>query len=82
MLLKDQKTSGWAPQEHGQQETVHLHSAGTARKGSFLFPTRLVGETSKKLTKPVEQTLPLRCLPYVKALLLQGFLNLLVMDNF
>src|SRR5258708_16853469 len=59
-----------------------LHSPGTARKGPFLFPTRSVGETSKKLPKRLEQTLPLRFLPCVKAVLLQGFLNLLVMDNF
>src|SRR5258708_30312617 len=59
-----------------------FHSAGTARKGPFLFPTRSVGETRKKLTKGLGQTLRLRLLPCVMALLLQGFLNLLAMDNF
>ena len=47
-----------------------------------MFPTRSVGETSKKLPKRLEQTWPLRFLPCVKALSLQSFLNLLVMDDF
>jgi len=56
--------------------------SNTARKGLFLFPTGLVVETSKKLSKRLEQTLPSHFLPCVMALLLQSFLNLLVMDNF
>jgi hypothetical protein len=39
-------------------------------------------ETSKKRTKCLKQTLPLRFLSRTKALLLQGFLNLLVMNDF
>jgi hypothetical protein len=50
--------------------------------GVFLFPTQLVGETSKKLPNRLEQTLPVRGLLDVKAMALQGFLNLLFMDNF
>jgi hypothetical protein len=58
------------------------HLPGTARTGAFLFPSRLVGETSKQLLKRLEQALPVSCSFGVQAVALQGFLNLLVMDNF
>src|SRR6266566_9696841 len=58
------------------------HLPGTARTGAFSFPSRLVGETSKQLLKRLEQALPVSCSFGVQAVALQGFLNLLVMDNF
>lgn len=54
----------------------------TARKGFFLFPTGVSGETSQHSSKHLAQTLSVCCLPVVRAVSLQGFLNHLVMDHF
>ena len=48
----------------------------------FNFPCGSLVEASKKLPKRSEQALPLRLLPLVQALVFQGCLNFLIMDNF
>jgi hypothetical protein len=62
-------------------EAPHL-VARFRQEEAFSFPARWGGQTSQHLSKHLKQPLPVRFLSGVKAVMLQGFLNLLVMDYF